>query len=318
MKTPAPAAPPAQTLPPAAARQAIPAFALYGEAGAATAPDLVHIEEVEWRSRLYHWEIDAHLHPGLHQILWLRAGSAEVMLDEARQRCTGPAAVLIPPGVVHAFRFAPETDGYVLTLSPRAVVEGDASDAHQAGEALRTLFEAPRVLTLSRDAPETQRLDGLLAQLHAECHAPDLHGSPVPLWLARSVLWRLARIEALQERSRSPGALRHHALFTRFLVLLEAHYLEHWTVARYAAQLGLTAERLNRLAQAQSGRNALALIHDRLGREACRRLVYVAAPISKLAFELGFEDPAYFCRFFKRRTGLSPRAYRLQHGGAAE
>jgi AraC family transcriptional activator of pobA len=34
--------------------------------------------------------------------------------------------------------------------------------------------------------------------------------------------------------------------------------------------------------------------------------------VSRLAFELGFEDPAYFCRFFKRQTGLSPTDYRRQ------
>jgi len=51
-------------------------------------------------------------------------------------------------------------------------------------------------------------------------------------------------------------------------------------------------------------------VHERLAREACRRLTYVAAPISQLAYELGFEDPAYFCRFFKRHTGHSPRDYR--------
>lgn len=306
--------------PPRKPAQRLPAFVLYGEAGGEThgagAPDLLHMEDVQSRSRLYEWEIDAHVHPVLHQLLWLRAGSAEVALDETRRHCEGPSAVLIPPGVAHAFRFAPETDGYVLTFSARAVVEGD--EVREAGEALRALFEAPRLLALAREAPETQRLDALLAQLHAECHAPDQPGSPVPLWLARSVLWRLARIDALQERTRSPGAQQHHALFTRFVVLLEAHYLEHWPVARYAAQLGLSPERLNRLAQAQAGRNALGLIHERLGREACRRLVHVAAPISKLAFELGFEDPAYFCRFFKRRTGVSPREYRVRHGGAGE
>ena len=65
-----------------------------------------------------------------------------------------------------------------------------------------------------------------------------------------------------------------------------------------------------RLVRAETGLNAQALLHARLGREAARRLVHMAAPVSKLAFELGFEDPAYFCRFFKKQTGLSPRAYR--------
>ena len=91
---------------------------------------------------------------------------------------------------------------------------------------------------------------------------------------------------------------------------LEAHYLEHWPVSRYADQLGLSTERLNRMVRAETGLNAQALLHQRLVREACRRLVHVAAPVSRLAFELGFEDPAYFCRFFRRHTGVSPTAYR--------
>ena len=60
------------------------------------------------------------------------------------------------------------------------------------------------------------------------------------------------------------------------------------------------------------------LLHQRLAREATRRLVHVAMPVSQLAFELGFDDPAYFCRFFKRQTGLSPRAYRERAQGPAQ
>jgi hypothetical protein len=61
------------------------------------------------------------------------------------RRCSGPAVIVIPPGVVHAFRFAPHAQGCVLTLSAGAVVQGDAQ---AAGQALRTLFAAPRVLAL--------------------------------------------------------------------------------------------------------------------------------------------------------------------------
>jgi AraC family transcriptional activator of pobA len=39
-------------------------------------------------------------------------------------------------------------------------------------------------------------------------------------------------------------------------------------------------------------------------------------PIAQLALDLGFEDPAYFCRFFKRRTGQSPRDYRRTRSAA--
>ena len=103
----------------------------------------------------------------------------------------------------------------------------------------------------------------------------------------------------------------------RQIVLVEAHFLAHWPLSRYASHLGLSAERLNRLVRAETGRSALALVHERLAREACRRIVYIAAPISRLADELGFADPAYFCRFFKRRTGQSPRAYRAAQGASA-
>ena len=106
---------------------------------------------------------------------------------------------------------------------------------------------------------------------------------------------------------------RQQALFTRFLMLVEAHFLQHWPLDQYASRLGLSTTRLNRLVRAESDRPALELVHERLTREACRRLVYIAAPVASLAGELGFEDPAYFSRFFKRRMGMSPHRWRQAH-----
>jgi AraC family transcriptional regulator, transcriptional activator of pobA len=117
----------------------IPSFTLYGEAPR-PAVDMLHIEAIQSRSRLHRWEIDAHTHPGLHQILWVASGPAEVVLEGAREACRGPVAIVVPPGVVHAFRFTAETDGRVLTFNPRAVVEGDVP---ATGEALRALFARP-------------------------------------------------------------------------------------------------------------------------------------------------------------------------------
>jgi AraC family transcriptional activator of pobA len=289
----------------------IPTFALYGEAGAAD-PRLLHIESIASRSHLYDWEIDPHVHRGLHQILWLRAGHVDALLDDSRMAWEGPLFFAVPPGAVHAYRFAAGTEGFVLTVNATLLAERDGQDA---GAALAALFAAPRGLKLEAASPEVARLHALFDALHADIGATERAAGPVPLWLTRAIVWRLAQ-QAERLQHATPTTLHaqasRHSLYTRWLVLLEAHYRAHWPVARYARQLGLSAERLNRLVRAETGHTAQRLIHDRLAREATRWLVHVPLPVSRLAFELGFDDPAYFCRFVKRHTGLSPRAYRQQ------
>jgi len=288
---------------------AIPTFALYGET-ATPGQEMLHIEEVQSRSSLYQWEIKPHVHHGLYQVLWIKQGSVEAMLDERREEVPGLAAIVMPPGVVHGFRFAPDTDGLVLTLSARFLVEGEFQSV---GEAFRALFSAPGVLRFEAGDAYAARLDALFHELAAEFMLPGSAESPVAGWLARAVVWRLAQASAQGRQAKDERAHRHQALFTRFMLLVEERFLEHWPLERYAARLGLSLPRLNRLVRAESGRSALELVHERLTREACRRLVYIAAPAAVLASELGFDDPAYFSRFFKRRTGMSPHRYRQAH-----
>lgn len=294
---------------PASSRPQVPAFALYGEAPR-LGDELLHVEGIQARSRRYGWEIDAHLHHGLYQVVWVATGPVKATIDGVRQACAGPAVVALPPGVVHAFQFDASTEGHVLTLSPNSFVEGESDEAR---ESLRSLFAAPRLLAPDAADVEVLRLGRLFDELSAEFHSPETAGTPVPQWLARAVIWRLARLATRAEQQRHPQARRHHALFTRFVLLVEAHHTEHWSVVRYAERLGLSAERLNRVTRAETGRTALELVHERLLREARRRLIYVAAPIASLALELGFEDASYFSRYFKRMTGTTPHAFRVAH-----
>ena len=283
----------------------LPVFDLYGE-GQGGSLRMLHIESIVSRSRMYDWEIDAHLHHGLHQVLWVWQGSVHALLDEARMQAAGPVALLIPPGVAHAFRFAPNTEGYVLTFDAALLAE---QEGPEMGRALHTLFATPTTLILPRHEDSTHRQHILWQMLHAEAQQPSTASTgPVQLWLTRCVLWHLA-----QWRARCDGPPRtqgRHTLYTRWLVLVEKHYAEHWPITRYASQLGLSAERLNRLVRAETGHSAQHVVHARLVREACRLLMHVQAPVSQLAFDLGFGDPAYFSRFFKRHTGQTPAAYR--------
>jgi AraC family transcriptional activator of pobA len=293
----------------------VPTFRLYGENAAAAPPgaaEMLHVEALATRSRLHRWEIGPHVHPGLQQVIWLARGSADAALDERRATARAPAAIVVPPGTVHAFRFAPGSDGCVMTISARTLIEGEPP---ALGEALRQLFERPALLTFEPAAADAARLQPLFDAVLAESGAADAAAGPVPRWLARAALWRLAQVA--RQRTAGAAARPRRALFIRFVALVELHHLEHWPVGRYAAALGVGTAHLNRVVRAESGLGALALVHQRVVREACRRLIYVEVPVSRLADELGFADAAYFCRFFKRHTGCSPGAYRARLGDGA-
>ena len=60
------------------------------------------------------------------------------------------------------------------------------------------------------------------------------------------------------------------------------------------------------------------MLQLRLLIEAERQLRYTSMSVAQVAFHLGFDDPAYFSRFFTRRMGLTPRAFRTHDGPEAE
>ncbi|HEX7418124.1 MAG TPA: hypothetical protein VF315_08730, partial [Steroidobacteraceae bacterium] len=263
-------------------RVSIPHFALYSEP-VGSLSGLLHVEDIQSRSRLHRWEIDAHVHDQLCQIVCVLSGAVESGLDEEHAARQGPVAISIPAGVVHSFRFSPETLGYVLTLSPRWL--GDEA-LSPIGEACERLFAAPRVLHLEAHWHEVRRIASLFAQLDEEFRSPVSRGAPVPGWLARAIVWHLAR--HCTRCPQAPAALAGRGtLLVRFLQLIEERYLEHWPLERYAAALHVSPERLNRLCRAEANVSAFALVQERLLREACRRVVYLVAPVAQLAFELG-------------------------------
>jgi len=283
--------------------KSIPLFDLYGETGQGAGRDHLHIEDIQSRSRRYRWEIAAHTHRGLYQCVYIHAGPVQVSVDERRLALQSPAFVLLPPGTVHAFSFSERTLGYVLTITPDALFERDGAPL-----SLQRLFAVPHVLSLGAQDEAAARLERLFAELLAEFRRPDNVGSPVCVWLARCALWHVGR--ELERRDELGSAAPRQRAFLRFRALLEAHFLEHWPIHAYAKKLGVTEGQLNRRCLQHSGRSAFQLLQERLALEARRKLIYVAQPIGQIASELGFDDPAYFTRFFRRHTGQSPAAYR--------
>jgi AraC family transcriptional activator of pobA len=105
---------------------------------------------------------------------------------------------------------------------------------------------------------------------------------------------------------------QNHCLLKSFQELIGENHTELHDVAAYANLLNLTPGYLNDVVKQQSGKTAINHIHNRLVVEAKRKLLHTDLSVKQIADELGFEDAAYFNRFFKRLTESTPMAFRQQ------
>ncbi|MBB2817256.1 UNVERIFIED_ORG: AraC family transcriptional activator of pobA [Rhizobium esperanzae] len=83
-----------------------------------------------------------------------------------------------------------------------------------------------------------------------------------------------------------------------------------WPVRTYVTLLATTPHLLDKAAREFFGRSVKELLLERRLLEAKRLLMFTVRSVEYIADEIGFEDPAYFSRFFRKRTGDAPAAWR--------
>lgn len=82
------------------------------------------------------------------------------------------------------------------------------------------------------------------------------------------------------------------------------------TVQFLSAQLNVSAGYLSDMLRSLTGQNAQQHIHNHLIQNAKEQLSTSKASISEIAYELGFEHPQSFSKFFKLKTSMSPLDFR--------
>ena len=84
------------------------------------------------------------------------------------------------------------------------------------------------------------------------------------------------------------------------------------SVNHMASQLNLSPKYLSDVLKQETGKTALELIHLFVISEAKNLLVAGDKSISEIAYHLGFENPSYFSRLFKKEIGFSPKDFKNQ------
>jgi AraC family transcriptional activator of pobA len=241
-----------------------------------------------------------------HELLWLREGHGEHLLDGRPLAVRPRSLTLIGRGQVHVFTRAEDVVGAAVRFGDEALLGGAAQRATPGW-----MLAGRGGLTVEVPEGEVPRLESIIGALGAEAgRPPDARSAELERHLLSVLLLWIERWHEDTRTERRDADDAEVLLHQRFAERLEDDYTAHHDAAHYADALGVPAAALSRALTHVTGRSTKELVTDRVMLEAARLLRFTDRTIGEIAFETGFGDPLYFSRAFKRYNGHAPSAYR--------
>jgi len=282
---------------------AIQNFFLYGEGGEDLGLDTLHIEPLYLRSAQHDWVIAAHRHPSHVQLILFTKGSAVIRIEGDTLRPVANSVVLHPAGAVHEIEYSKGTEGLTITVALsylKSLIELEPR--------LSKFFARPLAIDLGDDG-------GAVADLY-QCILEDGRQKGVGWKLGVRGQFQTLLMLLLRRSGEAVPTIkvsRDQQIYTAYVEVVEANFRHIKKTSDYASQLAISPQRMNAACKAVSGQSASQILFDRLIVETQRMLAFTALPVSVIATELGFEDAAYFNRFFSKQMGIPPGEWRAMN-----
>jgi len=134
--------------------------------------------------------------------------------------------------------------------------------------------------------------------------------------LLKNLLYNFLLLSEREKRKQGYTELKKGADLDYTLLfrdLLENNFTKLKSVNDYSKIICITEKRLGQATAKVWGKSPKEIITDRILLEAKRLLVHTNLSIKELGQELGFEDPAYFVRYFKKNTETTPVEFRATY-----
>jgi AraC family transcriptional activator of pobA len=282
---------------------------LYGDNSIEFVEGLIHVHPFGVIGKRHDGKVNLHAHNNILQIFIIETGTTELQYDEYIYEITGPAFMTIPKNVAHGFHHKGEVSGWIINLSDAVlehllqreadiIVEIDAIHISTIAPEEEKLFDVYKTMKRCIDeyrnnaAGKQLMLESLISQLIVQLHR-------LPL-------------ETTKLSSSCDNASKIY--FRRFMQLIKNTHSFKRTIENYAGELHISQGHLARVCQTISGKNPKDIVTDYFMREAQIVLTNIDKSIAQVAYDLSFDDPAYFARLFKKKIGQSPKAFREKHG----
>lgn len=163
------------------------------------------------------------------------------------------------------------------------------------------------IITIPKD--QKRKFKALYEVFEDEFKTPDkIQGDMLQMLLKRLIIicTRLAKEQLIVKKLDNEQI----DVVRKFNVLVDTHYKTKRKVSDYADLLFKSPKTLSNLFALYNQKSPQQIILERLALEAKRLIRFSNKQNQEIAYELGFNDPAHFSRFFKKMTNYSPTQYR--------
>ncbi len=252
-----------------------------------------------------------------YSILWIQEGAGRVKYEFREHAFQAPALLFFSPYQPFLFTEGKGLKGVSIHFSGDFYcLERHREEISCNGVLFSNIYDRPMI---DLETVNQDKLQRAFTDLRTELAEDDNLNRELLLSYLKVFLIHATRIKKTQLTDTMPEAPseKRHVLIKELTDLIETQFRSKKSPADYAALLNISAKALGKLVKEQFDLTLTTLIQDRVIIEAKRELYMTDKLVKEIAWELGYEDPFYFSRMFKKYTGVSPehiRAHYLEQG----
>jgi AraC family transcriptional regulator, transcriptional activator of pobA len=235
----------------------------------------------------------------------LEVGGATLMIDFHELVLKENTLYYILPGQVHHRLRTEVSDGWYIAVDT-LLIPPDYRDVFEN----QLLLQQPFILD-ERQLRQCKCLLELIQEKNCE-DEEDIFHLPVVHSLLQSFIG-IAAAGFGKLHSASTNVSRPAQLSQQFKKLLVRHVCSIKSPSVYASKLNISESYLNEVLKKTTGLSVSYWILNEVMLEARRLLYYSQLNVKEITHKLGYDDPAYFSRLFKKATNTTPLAFRERY-----
>lgn len=280
-------------------------YGIYGSEYQSLSQDFVHCEKIEDSSRRNKYYFEPHIHSHLFQVFFVTEGNAIFKTDDQEYRIEAPCIITVPENHEHSSRTNESTKGLTLTLSVELVQDVISQIPNGNFE-----FEVARIIQGVNSMDKSKTIFNHAHALYEEYLLDEPNVLMGILGHLNLIFVNIHRM-ILQTKVISIKSDRlSNRYFSDFIESIKGSQSSQKPISQYAKELKITPTHLNRICKTVVGKTASQIVQEYAILRSKRYLDYTSYSVSEIAYLMDFRDPGYFCRFFKKKTGFSPKKYR--------